>query len=63
VTGVLVAPGDASALASAVVSLLRDPARRRAMGDAARARAVERFGDARLLADLRALYAALVARQ
>jgi glycosyltransferase involved in cell wall biosynthesis/SAM-dependent methyltransferase len=58
-TGVLVPPGDASALASAVVSLLRDPARRRAMGDAARARAIERFGDARLLADLRALYASV----
>lgn len=59
-TGALVAPGDATAIASAVVSLLRDAERRRAMGAAARERAVERFSDARLLADLRELYAALV---
>jgi glycosyltransferase involved in cell wall biosynthesis len=56
VTGLLAAPGDAHALAAAVVALLSDPARRRAMGAAARARALERFGAERLLADLRALY-------
>jgi glycosyltransferase involved in cell wall biosynthesis/2-polyprenyl-3-methyl-5-hydroxy-6-metoxy-1,4-benzoquinol methylase len=62
-TGLLVAPGDAAAIASAVTSLLTDPARRRAMGDAARVRAVERYGDARLFADLRALYGELLARR
>lgn len=60
VTGTLVASGDAAALASAVVALLRDAPRRRAMGAAARARAVERFGAARMLAELRALYTGLV---
>jgi glycosyltransferase involved in cell wall biosynthesis/SAM-dependent methyltransferase len=63
VTGVLVPAGDAAAVAAAVVSLLRDAARRRAMGDAARRRAAERWSDARLLADLRALYAGLVDRR
>jgi glycosyltransferase involved in cell wall biosynthesis len=61
-TGVLVPPGDAAAAAAAVVSLLRDAPRRRAMGEAARARVVERFSDARLLADLRALYDGLRVR-
>jgi glycosyltransferase involved in cell wall biosynthesis len=37
-TGVLVPPRDADALADAMVDLLADPARRRAMGTAARAR-------------------------
>jgi glycosyltransferase involved in cell wall biosynthesis len=58
-TGLLVADGDASAVAAAVTSLLSDAPRRRAMGVAARARAVEKWSDARLLADLRALYAGL----
>jgi glycosyltransferase involved in cell wall biosynthesis len=62
-TGLLVAAGDAPAIAAAVVALLRDAPRRRAMGDAARARAVERWSDARLLADLRALYADVVRRR
>jgi glycosyltransferase involved in cell wall biosynthesis/SAM-dependent methyltransferase len=58
-TGLLAPAGDAPAIAAAVVALLRDAPRRRAMGDAARARAVERWSDARLLSDLRALYAEL----
>jgi glycosyltransferase involved in cell wall biosynthesis len=41
--GVLVPPGDHVALAMAIEDLLADPARREAMGKAARARAVEKF--------------------
>jgi glycosyltransferase involved in cell wall biosynthesis len=43
VTGVLVPPRDAEALRAAIESLLADPARRRRIGDAARADAGERF--------------------
>lgn len=42
-SGCLVPPGDAAALADTVVELLADPARRAAMGAAARARAVHDF--------------------
>jgi glycosyltransferase involved in cell wall biosynthesis len=40
---VLVPPADARALAAGVRALLRDPGRARAMGAAARRRALERF--------------------
>jgi glycosyltransferase involved in cell wall biosynthesis len=43
VTGVLVPPEDHAALADAVRTLLREPNRRRSMGDAARRRVTERF--------------------
>ena len=43
VSGVLVAPGDAAALARAVETLIADPAHRIALGEAARRRAHERF--------------------
>jgi len=42
-TGVLVPAGDDEAVATAVIELLRDPARREAMGQAGRRRAVEHF--------------------
>ena len=44
VTGLLVPPGAPAAIAEATLRLLDDPARRAAMGRAARALAVEQFG-------------------
>jgi glycosyltransferase involved in cell wall biosynthesis len=46
-TGLLVPERDADALAAAIASLLESPARRRALGDAARADVIARFGWAR----------------
>ncbi len=42
-TGLLVPPGDPLALTEAIVALLRDPERARAMGEAGYARAKECF--------------------
>jgi glycosyltransferase involved in cell wall biosynthesis len=42
-TGLLVAPGDPAALAAALTRLASDPAYRRRLGDAGRARAEQRF--------------------
>lgn len=61
VSGELVAGADPAALALAVEGLLRDPARRRAMGEAARRRAAERFSAATIVARYEALYARVVA--
>jgi glycosyltransferase involved in cell wall biosynthesis len=53
-TGLLVSPSDPAALAGAIVALLKDPERRRAMGGAGRRRAHAEFSlevmEARLLA-------------
>jgi glycosyltransferase involved in cell wall biosynthesis len=49
VTGVLVAVRDASALSVAVADLADDAERRRAMGAAAQARAVEHFDQQRVI--------------
>ena len=43
VTGMLVSAGDRDSVAQAIISLLGDTERRRAMGEAARARYEERF--------------------
>lgn len=48
-TGLLVAPGDPKALATAIVRLLKTPALRRQMGEAGYARVAERFGVNRLV--------------
>jgi glycosyltransferase involved in cell wall biosynthesis len=57
VTGVLVPPGDASSLATAITGLLEDEDRRTAMGVAARRLAEERFDHHRWARELHALYA------
>ena len=58
VTGLLAPPGDAGALASAIVTLLKDPATRAAMGAAGRARVQAEFGVDRLVDGTLAAYAA-----
>jgi len=60
-TGILAPPGDPAALATAISAMAADPERRQAAGAAARKRSVERYGVQRLLADIDALYAGLVA--
>jgi glycosyltransferase involved in cell wall biosynthesis len=63
VTGSLVKPGDAEAIATATLRLLEDPGRRVAMGTAAREWVSARFTLERLSADLAALYGDLLARR
>lgn len=55
-TGLLVPPDDPAALARALDSLADSPARRDSMGDAGRARALERFTSARMTAEFEAVY-------
>ena len=56
VSGVLVPAGDARALAGALESLIHDPSRRRALGEAARARARELFTAEVIVPRYEALY-------
>jgi L-malate glycosyltransferase len=56
VSGILVAPGDAAALARAVEALIADPAQRNALGEAARARAQARFSADVIVTRYEALY-------
>ena len=60
VTGLLVPPEDAGALAEAMRALLDDPALARRMGEAGRRRALERFSWDDVAARLRALYGELL---
>jgi N-acetyl-alpha-D-glucosaminyl L-malate synthase BshA len=60
-SGLLVAGADPGNLARAVESLLHDPARRRAMGEAARRRAAERFAAGTIVPRYEALYARVIA--
>jgi len=55
-SGLLVPPRDASALADALAVLLADPARRAAMGRAARRRAEREFGVEAVVEATLALY-------
>lgn len=58
-TGLLVPPGDARALAGAVIDLLADGPRRRRLGEAARSRALQRFSPAAMAAGNATVYARL----
>ena len=60
-TGMLVEAGDVEGLATAIVGLLRDTARRRAIGMAARAVVRERFSADAMLARYREVYGAAIA--
>jgi glycosyltransferase involved in cell wall biosynthesis len=55
-TGLLVPPQDPAALADAIVTLLRDPARRARMGEAGLARVRDEFTVARMVAGTRDVY-------
>ena len=59
VTGLLVPPDDPASLAGAVNTLLRDPSRASAMGEAGRERAVTEFSWTAVAAQTAALYAEL----
>jgi glycosyltransferase involved in cell wall biosynthesis len=56
VTGVLVAPGKAAPLVTAITRLLKDAGMRRRMGEAGRERALAEFGESMMLERLAALY-------
>jgi glycosyltransferase involved in cell wall biosynthesis len=60
VHGLLVPPGETRALGDAIVSLLDDPRRRRALGQAARRRAAAVFDVAAMVAGTTAVYAELL---
>lgn len=62
-TGLVVPPGDERALADALVALASDPERVRAMGAAARRRAVEEFSAEAAAAGVEAVYREELARQ
>jgi alpha-maltose-1-phosphate synthase len=60
-TGLLVPPGEPEPLAAALNTLIRDPDRAAAMGEAGRKRAVAEFGWPAIAAQIADLYAELVA--
>ncbi|MBP2673509.1 MAG: glycosyltransferase, WbnK-like family [Deltaproteobacteria bacterium] len=59
-TGRLVPPGDAPAMASAILELLRDPARAAAMGRAGRERARRRFSLEGMVSEVERMYLELL---
>ena len=60
VTGRLIPPDDGAALGRAVLEVLADPDRARALGEAGRQRVFPAFGAARLVGDIDRLYMRLV---
>jgi glycosyltransferase involved in cell wall biosynthesis len=62
VTGLLIPPGYPEAICEAVLGLLRDPERRRRMGEAARPWVIEHFVNGRVLGLTTALYKRLLAQ-
>jgi glycosyltransferase involved in cell wall biosynthesis len=62
-TGLVVPAGDADALAQSIVALAQDPDRTRAMGAAARRRAVDEFSAAAAVAGVEAVYRDELARR
>jgi glycosyltransferase involved in cell wall biosynthesis len=60
VSGLLVEPGDAAALAHSMLALLADPDRAHRMGRAGQKRVYPAFSAARLVADIDALYGRLL---
>ncbi len=56
-------PGDEAALASAIRALASDPARRRAVGEANRARAAAAYNEERMVARYRLLYGSAMQRR
>jgi glycosyltransferase involved in cell wall biosynthesis len=63
VTGFLVPPRDHTAMANKLVALLKDPALRARMGEAALARAREHFTVERMVEGTSAVYERLVSRR
>lgn len=62
-TGLLVPPGDVDALSSAIVELLRDPARRARMAVAGRRRVEEKYTAERMAAEIEAWYQRVLDRR
>ena len=60
VSGYLVSPGDATALADRVVDLVLDPDRARTFGEAGRADVRARFGEAKMITDTLEVYEGLL---
>jgi glycosyltransferase involved in cell wall biosynthesis len=60
-TGLVVPPRDPAAMAAAALDLLRDPPRRRAMGEAARLRVIEQFTLRQTIDTFRSIYLELPA--
>jgi glycosyltransferase involved in cell wall biosynthesis len=63
VEGILVPPRDGERLAEAIIALLQDPSLRQRLGEAARARAVERFDEHRVSETVSGVYGSLLARK
>ncbi|MDH6622712.1 glycosyltransferase involved in cell wall biosynthesis [Streptomyces sp. LBL] len=62
-TGLVVPPRDPAAMAAAALELLRDPARRRVMGEAARLRVIEQFTLRQTIDTFRSIYLELPTRK